>query len=674
MKHLKQFENITQYESFKQSSSFVLPNVSYCIVDDVVLYNPGKTEEQIILRATYNAVDNGENGMLCYGSNDNIKSVKIDGVDISSDPITEYTDHYEINNYNTTVDFDSFIGDCPDEFLINGAIKSWTLKPKNNSIILNQDAFDSGNISVGAIVKDGATEMCIPLIGFVVDSISDMYDFNESNNSISLNDMFISENVFSYSNCAFFLLKYNENNNSYDVLDTVVDVEYTLGGLAPSYYFETEGYHEAEFILKDKIINNYAFRDCSSLTSVTIPNSVTSIGDGAFYNCGSLTSVTIPGSVKEIGYSAFESCNNLVDVIISNGVTLIGERAFVSCDSLTNITIPSSVNLISMQAFRYCNNLTNVTIIGSGITSIGDYAFRDCSSLTSITIGNGVTSIGDGAFYNCDSLTSVTIPDSVTLIGKDAFGHCENLTNATIGNGITSIGESVFHYCISLMSVTLPDGVTSIGNYAFNSCRSLTSITIPDSVTSIGDSAFSSCSSLTGITIPNSVTSIGKYAFESCTGELIINNSLFVEKDYTSSDYPSYFGGWLYKNNFTKLTIGNNVTKIGDYAFRDCSSLTSVTIPNSVTSIGESVFNNCDSLTSIVIPDSVTEIKSRAFIYCDGLTHVYCKPIIPPTSGSSVFFSTHSNLKIYVPTASVDAYKAASNWSTYSTKITGYNF
>ena len=252
-------------------------------------------------------------------------------------------------------------------------------------------------------------------------------------------------------------------------------------------------------------IGKYAFKDCYSLKSITIPDSVISIGYGAFENCDSLTSITIPDSVTTIGDYAFSGCDSLISITIPNSVTTIGQSAFSGCDSLTSITIPDSVTTIGDYAFRNCDSLTSIP---DSVTTIGDSAFRDCDSLTSITIPDSVTTIGDYAFYDCDSLTSITIPDSVISIGDDAFEDCDSLT-----------------------SITIPDSVTTIGNYAFRNCDSLTSITIPDSVISIGDGAFRDCDSLTSITIPVSVISIVDDAFRDCESITIqCNPGSYAEK------------------------------------------------------------------------------------------------------------------------------------------------
>lgn len=253
-------------------------------------------------------------------------------------------------------------------------------------------------------------------------------------------------------------------------------------------------------------IHNGAFSHCFSLTSVTIPNGVMSIGVNAFSGCTLLTSVTIPNSVTTIGYGVFSGCYSLTKISVATGNKYFSVKdgvlynkvgtILVSCPSANGeVAIPDGVTTIVDGAFFDCYSLTSVTIPIS-VTSIGDSAFAGCSSLTSVTIPDGVTSIGDSAFYGCPSLTSVTIPNSVTSIGIYAFSGCTSLTDVIIPDSITSIGSGMFFKCTSLTSMYIPYSVTTIGDLAFADCTSLTSVTIPPNVTLIHEKAFSHCESL----------------------------------------------------------------------------------------------------------------------------------------------------------------------------------
>ena len=303
-------------------------------------------------------------------------------------------------------------------------------------------------------------------------------------------------------------------------------------------------------------ISDSAFFGCDSLTSITIPDGVTSIGEFAFYGCDSLTSITIPDGVTSIGTHAFSGCSSLTSITIPDGVTSIGTYAFSDCSSLTSITIPDGVTSIGEFAFYGCDSLTSITI-PDGVTSIGQYAFSSCDSLTSITIPDGVTSIGNGAFHYCQKLKRVYITDlsawcKIDFIGFDAnplsngadlYLNNKLVTDLVFPDGVTSIGDYAFSGCDSLTSITIPDGVTSVGTEAFSSCNSLTSITIPDSVTSIGYRAFRYCTSLTSITIPDSVTSIGDEAFSSCDASLTfrINRDSYAQQYANQHGIKTYF-------------------------------------------------------------------------------------------------------------------------------------
>jgi formylglycine-generating enzyme required for sulfatase activity len=342
-------------------------------------------------------------------------------------------------------------------------------------------------------------------------------------------------------------------------------------------------------------IGEWAFGDWNgpntSLTSVTIPNSVTSIGVHTFHRCTRLTSVTIPDSVTSIGEWAFESCNGLTSVTIGNGVTSIGSGMFYGCTGLTSVSIPNSVR------------------------NIVDWAFGNCTGLTSVSIPNSVRNIGRGVFSGCTSLTSITIPDGVTSIGEYAFSYCPSLIEISV-NAINSSYSSVDGVLLDkgqltviqcpggrTATFTIPDSVTRIGNSAFWGCRSLTGVTIGNSVTTIGEGAFHGCASLTDIGIPDSVTTIEYRAFGGCTG-------------------------------LTSITIPNRVTNIADGAFAGCSGLTSIEVAalNPIySSFAGVLFNKhqtdllyCpEGRSTVIVPESVTSIRQIAFGFCGALRAVY---------------------------------------------------
>jgi hypothetical protein len=356
----------------------------------------------------------------------------------------------------------------------------------------------------------------------------------------------------------------------------------------------------------------------------------------AFYNCVNLTSVTIPDSVTTIGDSAFNGCRSLTSINIPDSVTSIGRYAFYRCSALTSVIIGSSVTSIEDSTFRECLNLTSVTIPDS-VTSIGRYAFEYCSSLTSINIPNSVTHIEYNAFYGCTGLTSLTIPDSVTTIERYAFYGCNSLTSINIPDSVTAIWQFTFAFCGSLTSVTIPDSVTTIGAHAFRGCSSLTSITIPDSVTTLGYSAFKECGSLASVTIGNGVTTIEDSTFLGC-----LNLTSVTIPDSVTTIENSTFQGCL---NLTSVTIPGSVTRIGGETFYGCSSLTSITIPYSVTFIDGYTFMDCSSLTSVTIPDSVTFIGGSAFSGCSSLTIAVFLGNAP-TMVTPVFDACASDFKI----------------------------
>lgn len=397
-------------------------------------------------------------------------------------------------------------------------------------------------------------------------------------------------------------------------------------------------------------------------TEILIPTTynglpVVSVEASAFLNNTAITSVVLPDSITSIGEKAFNGCESLTSVLFGKNSQLssIGPGAFNYCYSLESITIPESVTNIGSDAFIYCYGLRSVTFgENSQLTSIGDGAFNWCESLESITIPASVTSIGEWAFVECYRLvevwnlsklnitagsedngyvayyakrvetepsesyvytdengyviyydgkvkalinytgneTKLTIPDDITELNCFALSDCYNITSVTFGENsqLTSIGEGAFNWCESLEGITIPDSVTSIGEGAFCFCAKLTSITIPNGVKSIGNHAFAGCSALESITIPDSVLNIGDSAFEGCTA-------------------------------LESITIPDSVLSIGYSAFKECTALESAIISEGVKSIGDNAFYNCTNLVNVSLPDSLTSISFNTFYGCNLQTY-----------------------------------------------------
>ena len=413
-----------------------------------------------------------------------------------------------------------------------------------------------------------------------------------------------------------------------------------------------------------------AFQGCSKLTSITIPDGVTSIGGWAFYDCRSLTSISIPDSVTRIGDDVFVGTAWFLNK--PEGVVYAGRIAYTCKGNVSSVSLEEGTTCIGNSAFRDCSNLTSISIPDS-VKSIGESAFYGCSSLNAVYItdiaawcgiafGNSSAnplSIAHNLYLNGELVTDLVIPDSVTSIGKSAFSSCRNLASITIPSGVTSIGDSAFSYCSSLTSISIPSGVTSIGGWAFSDCSRLTSISIPDSVTSIGASAFSGCSNLTSISIPDSVKSIGNYAFRDCsslTSITILNPNCWIgDRQEVMPSAATIYGyadstaaAYAKKYGLTFLSIGGkcgekltfrmnldtgvlSITGTGtmDNWYMDDqpwytshSYIRSVRIASGATNVGDFAFDCCENLVDAVIAETVESIGNGAFDNCEQLEQV----------------------------------------------------
>ena len=449
-------------------------------------------------------------------------------------------------------------------------------------------------------------------------------------------------------------------------------------------------------------VSSHAFSECS-VTSVSLPNTITSIGAAAFLDCTQLYSITLPQSVVSIGTSAFSGCVALGSVSLPNALTSIGANSFQGCQKLTSISIPSGVQSIGENAFSGCYNLRNITFSNSntinsvgrnafygtawydylpnGLIYIGNVAYKYKGSIVdnpNIVLKEGTTEISEGAFQSCSGLKSISIPESVTTIGNSAFYGCAELAEITIPQNVTSVG-SAFTGCSGLKTITilcptvgqwfrqlpsvqhviLGDAVTNIANYAFQGCNGLKTINLPEGLESIGSYAFSGCGEIASVIIPKKVAIIGDYAYQGCSSLASVSigndNTLIGYKAFDGTEWYNsqndgvvYIGkiAYSYKGTMpsnTDVILREGTKSLAAGVFSDCVGLSSVIIPESVTSIGKSSFEGCLSLKSVLLPSLLTSIEEKTFSGCSDLASISI-PSNVSSIGSSAFYGC-SNLK-----------------------------
>mgnify|MGYP000469767694 CR=1 FL=1 len=362
--------------------------------------------------------------------------------------------------------------------------------------------------------------------------------------------------------------------------------------------------------------NNTLLSFCNQIQSVTIPESVTSIGKSAFEDCSNLDSLTIKGVATSIGAYAFGSCTSLTSLSLVGSFQTIGDYAFVSC-GMTSLTIDATITSIEKYAFS-SRSLTSLSLTGN-VQKIGDYAFYSCSSLKTVTLPKSLTSIGAYAFDSCTSLDSIEIPGTVTEIGDFAF-HLSGLTSVKIDEGVQSTGVHMFYDCDNLATVNLPESLTTIAKGSFAFCSDLNHVKIPARVTCIGDGAFSHCTSLSEITLQDEVKTIGADAFLSC-------------------------------QELTSITLPDSVTDIGKEAFGHCSKLESITIPKNVTTIKSDTFDFCFNLKSITLPAGLTSFQDDLSTCTAG--YFYATDYKKDENGDPIYGEDGQPIYIYTPNGAI---------------------
>ncbi|MDE6029899.1 MAG: leucine-rich repeat domain-containing protein [Clostridiales bacterium] len=382
------------------------------------------------------------------------------------------------------------------------------------------------------------------------------------------------------------------------------------------------------------VISHGAFMNCSFLTDVTLPPSITAIGDKAFYECSGISSIDFPSNVQTLGSYAFYGCTSLETVNVNDSLKKIGDSAFYECELLTEISLPNTVDSIGSFAFYHCKSLnhfdmpTSVAVLSSGM-------FQGCTSLETVTLGNVANVIGSGAFRDCIKLiSSISIPSGVTEIGEMAFYNCMSLSSLTFnGSVLKVIGQNAFMGCKGIETVILPSSVETIGNSAFSGCAGINTLTFGSNIKYIGSGAFSGCGLITTLTIPDSVTEIGSAAFRGCDGLQTLTLPFVGRSKTATLPYEQVFG-----HIFGYFTDSSSLKTTGTYQIRYNNMYYYFCIPTTLTTvivtggyINDSAFRNCSmnsqdananyaKLTSITLGANVTGIGKEAFVGADNLT------------------------------------------------------
>ena len=352
-----------------------------------------------------------------------------------------------------------------------------------------------------------------------------------------------------------------------------------------------------------------------SIPSAINGHTVKQIDTGALSDNGIITSVTIPNGVTTIGFSAFNGCIKLEKIKFSSNLDTVCENAFNNTKWFNNQS--NGLVYVGKVAYKYKGDMqrnTKITV-KSDTVSISESAFKDCANLTAILIPSSVKHIDKYAFYNCQGLTKLNFNDGIERIENDAFGSCEKLTSVNFSETLKSIGAFAFVECKKLSEITIPQSVTSVGEYAFSGCENLASVTVSDDLPYVGGRAFEKTKWLNSQ--PDGVVYIGKSAY-GYKGDMPKNTELSLKSGITNiSGYAFYE-----EKNLTSVKIPETVSRIGNWAFLDCEGLKNVNIPDGVKRIESWTFSNCSSLTNITVPDSVTVLDGLAFSYCTNLKNI----------------------------------------------------
>lgn len=440
-------------------------------------------------------------------------------------------------------------------------------------------------------------------------------------------------------------------------------------------------------------IGEEAFAECTNLTKIVLPSSISQIGNSAFGGCKNLTEITIPEKVSVLGDYAFAECEKIKTINIPQSVTDIPNGCFADCHALESIKLPLHAKKIGKEAFARCQELKRIDIPAE-ISSIGGAAFAGCQKLAFIkvdpnnkkycstaggvlyskdgkyilqypagkegdvyTIPNGVIRVGSFAFSGSNSIKRITIPSTCTSVGYGAFYECGNLNDIELPEQLVKIESDLFYGCKSLQQIKIPANVTSIGNNSFFGCSNLKTIVIPSKVTKLGKQTFQGCSSIESLVLPEGITEVPQSCFAFC------NNLRTVKLPGTLTAIAEM--AFAADTALTTITLPSNTTTVGGGAFAGCKNLDKISIPNGVRTIDYASFVNCANLQNIIIPNSIDSVGISSFVGCEKLSEIHVESINPPKANILAHYNLTDTVKLIVPNGSEESYHNALGWKEF---------
>lgn len=398
-------------------------------------------------------------------------------------------------------------------------------------------------------------------------------------------------------------------------------------------------------------ISESAFLNCSELTSLKMPASITLLGTNIFKFCRALRTVELSPALTEISIYAFRGCSSLEQIDIPISVKQIGNYAFAECSSLTSVKVPETVTAVGMGVFRNCTSLRSIDL-PLNLTEIPNSAFSGCSGLKQISIPEGVKRIGNNAFGNCTGFVSFKIPGAVTELGEGIFSGCTSLRSIDLSPNLAKIPNKAFSGCCSLEELSLPESVKQIGNYAFEGCA-FTRFEWPSTVDYVWSGVFKGCNKLTSVYIPSNVWTISSDAFIGCS---------------SLKEFEVEEGSKMYETEAGVLFNSGKITLVCYPGGKDDEKYI---IPPTVRMLGNDAFSGNTRLKSVVIPETVREIGFGTFKGCVNLESIECASVKALNVPSYTTFEDIYNSTLIIPDGCFKEYAVAEYWPKFRSIIVG---